>query len=46
MQESEFTAIEGLLTACVMERAVVSAVKNTTALCGLKCHRNLRKSGS
>jgi len=39
-------SVVGLLAARVMERAVVNAVKNTTALCGLKCYRDLQKAGS
>jgi L-aminopeptidase/D-esterase-like protein len=34
-------SVVGLLAARVMERAVVAAVKNTTSLCGLKCHADL-----
>ncbi|HOD31315.1 MAG TPA: P1 family peptidase, partial [Smithellaceae bacterium] len=36
-------SVVGLLAARVMERAVVSAVKNTQGLCGLKCYRELQK---
>ena len=34
-------SVVGLLAARVMERAVVEAIKNTSSLCGLKCHRDL-----
>ena len=34
-------SVVGLLSARVMERAVVAAVKNATSLCGLKCHADL-----
>ena len=35
-------SVVGMLSARVMERAVVSAVKNTTALCGFRCHADLQ----
>ena len=34
-------SVVGLLAARAMERAVISAVKNATPLCGLACYRNL-----
>ncbi|MGB4207694.1 MAG: P1 family peptidase, partial [Smithellaceae bacterium] len=36
-------SVVGLLAARVMERAVVSAVKDTQCLCGLKCYSDLQK---
>ena len=34
-------SVVGLIAARAMERAVISAVKNATPLCGLACYRNL-----
>jgi len=35
-------SVVGMLSARVMERAVVSAVKSAKSLCGLKCHTDLK----
>lgn len=35
-------SVVGMLSARVMERAVISAVKNAKALCGFKCHADLK----
>ncbi len=35
-------SVVGLLAARVMEQAIIAAIKNTSSLCGLKCHADLK----
>ena len=37
-------SVVGLLSARVMERAVIAAVKNAESLCGLKCYADIRSA--